>query len=84
MRADSDEDLLVALLEEIVYRLDTDGEVPVETELSPVPGGLRAVLGMADAGSLPETGAVPKAVTLHGLSVVRGARGWTCSVTLDV
>ncbi|MEU6219560.1 archease [Streptomyces sp. NPDC047022] len=84
VRAGSDEDLLVALLEEIVYRLDTDGEVPVETELSPVPGGLRAVLGMADAGSLPVTGAVPKAVTLHGLSVVRGADAWTCSVTLDV
>jgi SHS2 domain-containing protein len=84
VRADRDEDLLVALLEEVVYRLDTEGEVPVDVELSPVDGGLRALLHVTDADSLPVTGAVPKAVTLHGLGIARGSGGWTCSVTLDV
>ncbi|MGG7569358.1 archease [Streptomyces sirii] len=60
VRADADEDLLVALLDEIVYRLDTDGEVPIEVELTPIAGGLRAALRMADADSLQVTGAVPK------------------------
>ncbi|WP_031509206.1 archease [Streptomyces megasporus] len=84
VRADADEDLLVALLDEVVYRLDADGEVPVGVELEPVPGGLRTELHMADADTLPVTGAAPKAVTLHGLRLADGPDGWTCSVTLDV
>ncbi|MET9883362.1 archease [Streptomyces sp. NPDC006430] len=84
LRADRDEDVLVSLLEEVVYLLDTEGEVPVDVELTPVDGGVRGVLQMADAGSLPVTGAAPKAVTLHDLAMVRGPEGWTCSVTLDV
>ncbi|HEX5567625.1 MAG TPA: archease [Streptomyces sp.] len=76
--------MLVALLEEVVYWLDTEGEVPVEVELTPVTGGLRGVLQMADAGSLPVAGAAPKAVTLHELDFTRGPEGWTCSVTPDV
>ncbi|MET8012042.1 archease [Streptomyces sp. NPDC005271] len=84
VRADRDEDVLVALLEEVVYWLDTEGEVPVDVELTPVTGGLRGGLQMADAGALPVTGAAPKAVTLHELAFTRGPEGWTCSVTLDV
>ncbi|GAA2382679.1 hypothetical protein GCM10010420_00790 [Streptomyces glaucosporus] len=84
VRADTDEDLLVALLDEVVYRLDADGEVPVGVDLEPVPGGLRAGLDMADADTLPVTGAAPKAVTLHGLRFAGGPEGWACSVTLDV
>ncbi|MFP8883134.1 archease [Streptomyces mangrovi] len=84
VRAETDEDLLVALLDEVVYRLDADGEVPVEAEPAAVPGEMRAVLHMADVGTLAETGAAPKAVTLHGLSFGRGGHGWECSVTLDV
>jgi SHS2 domain-containing protein len=84
IRADSDEDLLVALLEEVVYWLDTADEVPVDVELTPVPDGLRAGLHIADASSLPVTGAAPKAVTLHDLDISHRLEGWTCSVTLDV
>ncbi|XEC29487.1 archease [Streptomyces fradiae] len=84
VRADRDEDVLVALLDEVVYRLDTEGEVPVEVELVPVDGGVRGVLWTADAGTLPVTGAAPKAVTLHETVMTRGPGGWTCSVTLDV
>ncbi|NBM18597.1 archease [Streptomyces sp. GC420] len=79
-----DEDALVALLDEVVYRLDTDGEVPVDVELTAVPGGVRARLHMTDAAALPETGAAPKAVTLNELAVTHGPQGWTCSVTIDV
>ncbi|MFJ8849738.1 archease [Streptomyces sp. NPDC102437] len=84
VRAERDEDVLVALLDEVVYRLDTEGEVPVDVELAPVDGGIQGVLWMADARSLPVTGAAPKAVTLHGLAMTGGPDGWTCSVTLDV
>jgi len=84
VREDSDEDVLVALLEEILYRLDTEGEIPVEVEPGPVADGLRVRLRMADIDSLPSTGAVPKAVTLHELGFGPGPEGWTCVVTLDV
>ena len=84
VRGERDEALLTGLLEEVVYRLDTEGEVPVAVEASPLPGGLRAVLSMADVGTLPVIGAAPKAVTLHELSFRGGPGGWTCSVTLDV
>jgi SHS2 domain-containing protein len=56
IRADRGEDVLVALLEEAVYWLDTEGEVPVGAALTPVNGGLRCELQMADAGALPVTG----------------------------
>ncbi|MCK7622218.1 archease [Streptomyces sp. RS10V-4] len=84
VRAETDEDLLVALLDEVVYRLDARGEVPVEVEVAAVPGGVRAVLELADLAALPVTGAAPKAVTLHGLVCGRGPGGWRCSVILDV
>ncbi|WP_406723696.1 archease [Streptomyces sp. GD-15H] len=84
VQADRGEDVLVALLEEVVYWLDTEGEVPVGMELAAVTGGVRCGLQLADAGSLPVTGAAPKAVTLHELTFVGGPEGWKCSVTLDV
>lgn len=84
IREDRDEDVLVALLEEVVYWLDTENEVPVGVELTPVTGGLRCGLQMADVEPLPVTGAAPKAVTLHELVFGRGPEGWGCSVTLDV
>ncbi|MFB7210577.1 hypothetical protein [Streptomyces sp. NPDC056255] len=43
MRAERDEDVLVALLDEVVYRLDTEGDVLVDVELAPVDGGIREV-----------------------------------------
>lgn len=79
-----DDDLLVALLDEVVYRLDVADEIPVDVELTPLLGGLRAGFRMADALALPFTGAAPKAVTLHGLALAHGDEGWSCSVTLDV
>ncbi|GAB2882162.1 archease [Streptomyces mayteni] len=84
IHADADPDLLAALMDDIVYRLDTADEVPVGLDLDPIPGGLRVGYRMADAHDLEPVGAAPKAVTLHDLALDRGPAGWTCSVTLDV
>ncbi|MCD0484482.1 archease [Streptacidiphilus sp. ASG 303] len=79
-----DEDLLVALLEEVVYRLDVAGELPVAVEAAPVPGGgLDVRLAMAGTGEVEAVGALPKAVSLHGLRMGAGD-GWSCSFTVDV
>ena len=47
--AGHDEDLLVAIIEEVIYRLDADGEVPVAVAVRPAPdGGIILVLSLAD------------------------------------
>lgn len=84
LSAHSDEDLLVAVLDEVIYLLDTLGEVPVDLEIEPLGDGVDVELAMVDARGLPQVGAVPKAVSLHELSLAPGPTGWRCSVTLDV
>jgi len=88
LAADSDADLLAAILDEVIYLMDTTGTVPVDVEIESVDGEENSDVGvrfaMADTGMLPQIGAVPKAVSLYELSLAQGPRGWTCSVTLDV
>jgi SHS2 domain-containing protein len=79
-----DEDLLVAVLDEVVYRLDTAGEIPVGLDVDPADSGVQVRFVMADVECVRPVGAVPKAVSLHELRLARGGAGWTCSVTLDV
>jgi len=82
--ATSDEDLLVAVLDEVIYLLDAAGVVPLDVELEPVDGDLEARFATIDAASLPLVGAVPKGVSLHELHLASGLAGWSGSVTLDV
>jgi SHS2 domain-containing protein len=84
IRGENDADLLVALLDEVVYRLDTEGEVPVDLRLVAVPGGVRARFAWTPVDALPAVGAVPKAVTFQGLSFGPSPEGFRCAVTLDV
>lgn len=79
-----DEQLLVAVLEEIVYLLDTTGAVPVQVALTPYDGGCEVRFDTIDARVLPQVGAVPKAVTLHQLRFGRVGPVWSCLVTWDV
>ncbi|HEU4515146.1 MAG TPA: archease [Nocardioidaceae bacterium] len=81
---EDDEDLLVACLDELVYLLDTEGEVPVAAEVSPVADGVELRLDMVSVAGLEQVGAVPKAVSLHDLRFGRGPDGWFCSVVLDL
>ncbi|MFF0286115.1 archease [Streptomyces sp. NPDC005262] len=87
--AESDVDLLVSVLEEVVYRMDADGEIPLDVEVGSIrPAGAGRSLSvrfrMADADAVVPVGAVPKAVSLHDLNLCGGPGGWTCRVTLDV
>ncbi|MCC9306273.1 archease [Kitasatospora sp. RB6PN24] len=87
--AATDEDLLVAVLEEVVYRMDADGEIPLDTEVFEIRTtaagrALSARLRMADADTAELVGAVPKAVSLHDLHLRGGPGGWSCRVTVDV
>lgn len=84
LTADTDADALVAVLDEVIYVLDTQGGVPLVAELAPSPAGLGLRLHLASVADVDVTGAVPKAVTLHNLQIGRTDRGWFCAVTVDV
>ena len=71
-------------MEEVIYLLDTTGEAPADVSLGVADGGVDMTLAMADAGTVPQLGAVPKAVSLNDLQLAHGEHGWRCSVTLDV
>jgi len=78
---DTDEDLLVGVLDELIYRLDTDGRIPVAVAVAP---DGEVSVAMADPATVALIGAVPKAVSLHELRFAAGPDGWACSVTVDV
>ena len=84
LTADRDDDLLVAVLDEVIYLLDTDGQAPVDIDVDDLDGDVGVTFAMVDAGTLPQIGAVPKAVSLNELRLAREPTGWRCSVTLDV
>jgi SHS2 domain-containing protein len=84
LSADRDDDLLVAVLDEVIYLLDTVGEAPVDVEVTGTDGHVEVTFAMADAGSLPQVGAVPKAVSLTEVRLAREQASWRCLVTLDV
>lgn len=84
LTADRDDDLLVAVLEEVIYLLDTVGETPVDLRLRDVDGGVDVTFATTDASTLVQVGAVPKAVSLKELRFSQGRHGWRCAVALDV
>jgi SHS2 domain-containing protein len=83
--AASDADVLAAAAEEIIYMLDAEGQIPVDVQVRPVTGGIVLVLALAAADAVEITGAVPKAVSFHGLRCEPdGADRWSASLVIDV
>ena len=84
VRAEDAEGRVVALLDEVIFRMDTAGELPRAIEVRRTGSGLRVRSAVVDAAEATVVGAVPKAVSFHELWVTEGAEGCRCSVTLDV
>lgn len=80
----TDEDMLVDVLDEVIYLVETAGLLPVGVEVEPLEAGLRVRFQMTDADLVEPVGAAPKAVALHDLRFAPGPSGWSCAVTLDV
>ncbi|MER7012706.1 archease [Saccharopolyspora sp. NPDC000359] len=78
------EQLLLAALDEVIYRLDVGGTVPREVDVRATPAGTALELSEVDSDAVRFTGAAPKAISLHGFSFARDEQGWRCSVTVDV
>ncbi len=85
MTAGSDADLLAAAADEVIYILDVEGEIPVSVQARPAGAGIAVVLALTRAECVEIIGAVPKAVSFHGLRCEPDATGrWSASMTIDV
>lgn len=79
------EAMLVELLEEVIFTLDTAGTVPVHARVrGAADGGLDVVLELVAPGSVEPTGAVPKGISRSGLQFAVDQRGARCSFLVDV
>jgi protein archease len=80
-------DLLASAVEEVIYILDTDGQIPVSVQARPAgpAAGIIVILELASAGDVEFIGAVPKAVSFSGLTCEPDAAGrWSAAMTVDV
>lgn len=83
--AGPDTELLVCVLEEVIYLLDTTDAVPVRVAATATPdGGLTGRFDLVDRAAVRPVGPAPKAITRHGLRLSRDGRTWRCTVTVDV
>jgi SHS2 domain-containing protein len=81
----SDESLLLAVLEELIFTLDTAEVVPVRAEVRvAADGGLDVVLILVDPDGVSGTGAVPKAVSRSELAIDSRPDGMHCRFLVDV
>jgi SHS2 domain-containing protein len=86
MTALTDEDLLLAVIDEVLRWLDADGEIPLSVAVRPASdGGIIMFLVLVRAANAEIIGAVPKAACPHGLRCAPDPAGrWRCAVTIDV
>lgn len=81
----SDEELLVTLLEEVIFLLDVLGMLPAGVLVDEAAdGGLGGMLDLAPVNGAVLVGAVPKAVSRTGLTFGFDGELWTARATVDV
>lgn len=80
-----DIDLLVSVLEEVIYVTDVLGAVPVRFHLAETEeGGVAGDMELADRRDVVLTGPIPKAISFHGLEMAGGVGSWHCRAVVDV
>lgn len=80
---DDDVELVVALLEEVLFVIDAHDLVPVGARLTATADdGLTGHFDVVARSQLDVTGPAPKGIA--GCRVVGDARGWVCRATIDV
>lgn len=83
--AGDDVELLVGLLDEVIFRLDADDGVPVRVRVRKTRGGVLVDLWLADRRRVTGVGAAPKGVSYSGLEFDEDDAGqWHCRAIVDV
>jgi SHS2 domain-containing protein len=80
----TDEDTLAAVLDEVIYVLDTEDAIPLDLDIEYRDTGIRIRMPVASVRHLDQLGAAPKAVTLHALRFSSDGHRWSCSAVIDV
>jgi SHS2 domain-containing protein len=80
----TDEDTLVAVLDEVIYVLDTEDAIPMDLDIEYRETGIRIRMPVTSMRHLDHFGAAPKAVTLHALRFSFDGHRWSCSAIIDV
>jgi SHS2 domain-containing protein len=81
----TDEEILVALLEEIIYHLDAHGAVPTHVSVARRGDGVLAHLWLTDLRRVTPLGAAPKGISYSELSFGEEEHDrWHCMATIDV
>lgn len=78
------EDLLVLLLEEVLFDADARGHVPTLTEVDVRGDRLLGRFTTVSIEELDITGAIPKGVSYSDLEFGPTESGWHCRATVDV
>jgi protein archease len=86
LTADSDADLLAAAVDEVIYCVDAEGQIPAEVVVSrTADGGIDLTMRTVMASAAELVGAAPKAAAMSGLTCAADPSGrWSCGVTIDV
>ncbi len=80
-----DVELLITVLEEVIYVVDAKGMVPVAASLRESrAGGFRAVFDVAPLGTVTSIGPVPKGIARHAMHFGEDDGSWSCHVVVDV
>jgi SHS2 domain-containing protein len=82
--AADDEEILVELLDEIVYLVDTLSLVPITVTVRGADGGLCATFGTVPADAVVPVGAIPKGISRSELFIGKQRGRWRCRVEVDV
>jgi SHS2 domain-containing protein len=78
-------DMLLDLLDEVVFALDVAEGIPIAACIRAGPdGGLEVRLMLAEPASVDPAGAVPKAISRSGLEMTRAADAVVCRFLVDV
>jgi SHS2 domain-containing protein len=80
----TDADVLVRLLDEVIFRTEVDGIVPAGVELVDEPGGVSGELEVVDVGAVEVIGSIPKGISRSGLAIGNDDGTWRCRILVDV
>jgi SHS2 domain-containing protein len=85
---ETDEAIVMAVLDEVIYQVETDGRVAVDVSVDERTGATKGQvevrLATVPVEVVDQVGAVPKAVAVHGLRFGREAGMWRAHVVVDV
>ncbi|MEU3270598.1 archease [Saccharomonospora sp. NPDC006951] len=84
VRADADNDLLAGVLDGVIARIRTMGQLPVSARVSVIPGGLRVTSEVADLSAVVSSGSIPKRVSARHCRCTLVDRMWCCTARIDL